>query len=248
MQARILAPLCRTHGSAPGSARTAWPAPSSHCHAWCVSVANSSRSDGAPPARWIRDIRAASSRASTSPEFMLCTPTGAAWCAASPASQTPPLPKLRARRHSNDATRRPVNLRRPRRAPGSPRRDQLVEPLHRCLVFRDVPNLESPAASSLLEGPVDARQVGIENDAHFGGKLPGRLDLVDGEDLARAMLGHLDASHPPHGRVVPVGADHIVRSDRRASHNDPLPSRDGIPGRRPGRASRPLPGGSRRPR
>ena len=48
--------------------------------------------------------RAASSRASTSPEFMLCTPTGAAWCAASPASQMPPLPKLRVRRHSNDAT------------------------------------------------------------------------------------------------------------------------------------------------
>ena len=33
--------------------------------------------------------------------FMLCTPTGAAWCAASPASQTPPLPKLRARRRAN---------------------------------------------------------------------------------------------------------------------------------------------------
>ena len=49
-------------------------------------------------------MRAASSRASTSPEFMLCTPTGAAWCAASPASQTPPLPKLRARRDSNNAS------------------------------------------------------------------------------------------------------------------------------------------------
>ena len=33
--------------------------------------------------------------------YMLCTPTGAAWCAASPASQTPPFPKLRARRRSN---------------------------------------------------------------------------------------------------------------------------------------------------
>ena len=85
-----------------GAPRPGVPAaPRSHCHASCVSVANSWRSDGAPPARWICEMRAANSRASTSPEFMLCTPTGAAWCAASPASQTPPLPKLRVRRRSN---------------------------------------------------------------------------------------------------------------------------------------------------
>jgi hypothetical protein len=58
----------------------------------------------AAPARRFRAMRAASSRASTSPEFMLCTPTGAAWCAASPASQMPPLPRLRAKRHSNNAS------------------------------------------------------------------------------------------------------------------------------------------------
>ena len=176
-------------------------------------------------------MRVASSRASTSPEFMLCTPTGAAWCAASPASQTPPLPKLRARRALEEGERRPVNLRRPRRPPGSPRGDQLLEPLHRWRVSRGVRDLKSPAASPLLEGPVDARQVWIENDAHLGGKLPRRLDLIDGEVLARAVLGHLDAGHPPHGRVVPVGADHIVRSDRLASHDDPLASRDGVAGR-----------------
>lgn len=69
-------------------------------------VAKSCRSDGASAARWICDMRAASSRASTRPEFMLCTPTGAAWCAASPASQTRPLPKLRVRRPVKDGVSR----------------------------------------------------------------------------------------------------------------------------------------------
>ncbi len=129
------------------------------------------------------------------------------------------------------AERRPVNLRRPRRVPGRPRGEQLLEALHRCLVFRCVLNLESPAASPLLEGPVDARQVRIENDAHFRGKLPRRLNLVDGEQLARAVFLHLDAGHPPYGRVVPVGADDVGRPDRLASHDHPLGTRDGVAAR-----------------
>ena len=71
MQVRILAPFCRTHGSAPGSARTTRPASRTDSHVSCVSVANCS-SDGAPAERWICDMRDASSRASTDPEFMLC--------------------------------------------------------------------------------------------------------------------------------------------------------------------------------
>src|SRR6266511_1519199 len=74
------------------------------------------------------------------------------------------------------AERRPVNLGRSRRVPGSPRGDQLFEPLHRCCVFRGVPDLESPPTPPLLEGPVDARQVWIDNHAHFRGKLPRGLD------------------------------------------------------------------------
>ena len=193
-------------------------------------------------------MRVASSRASTSPEFMLCTPTGGAWCAASPGEPDACLAEAPRDAALEQAERRPVNLRRPRRAPGSPRGDQLLEPRHRRLVFRGVLNLESPAASPVLEGPVDARQIRIENDAHFRGKLPRRLDLVDGEDLGRAMLLHLDAGHPPHGRVVPVGADDIGRPDRLASHDDPLASRDRVAGRDLIELSPPPPGEWPRPR
>ena len=95
-------------------------------------------------------------------------------------------------------------------------------------MFRGGPDLEAPPAASLLEGPVDTRQVGIKDDARFSRELTRRLDFVDGEDLRRAMLGHLDTSHPPHGRIALVGADDIRRSDRLASHDDPLGSRDGV--------------------
>ena len=44
-----------------------------------------------------------------------------------PGGPTPPLPKLRASRRAEHAQRRPVNLGRPRRAPGSPGSDQLLE-------------------------------------------------------------------------------------------------------------------------
>ena len=231
MQARILAPVCRTHGSAPGSARTSRPAPRSRCHASCVSVANSWRSDGAPPARWIRDHARRQLARFDQPRVHAVHADRSRLVRGVPGEPDASFAEAPRQAALEQAERRPVNLRRPRRAPGSPRGDQLLEPLHRWRVFRGVPDLESPAASPLLEGPVDARQVWIENDAHFRGKLPRRLDLVDGEDLARAMLLHLDAGHPPHGRVVPVGADHIGRSDRLASHDDPLASRDGVAGR-----------------
>ena len=93
MQVRILAPFCRTHRIC-ARKRAHHPAGLEDRFPFRASVA-SCRSDGAPAERWICDMRDASSRASSSPEFMLCTPTGGAWCAASPASHTPPLPKLR---------------------------------------------------------------------------------------------------------------------------------------------------------
>src|SRR5688572_11629381 len=98
-------------------------------------------------------------------------------------------------------------------------------------MFGGVPDLKSPPAPPFLEGPVDARQIWIDNHAHFRGELPCRLDLVDGEDLARAMLVHVEAGHSPHGRVVPVGSDHIGRLDRLTVHDEPLGSRDGVAGR-----------------
>lgn len=244
MQATILARASRTQGSAPGSARTSRPAgvpaarnsrgrveaPRSHCHASCVSVANSSSSDAAPRAQDPHHARRQLARFHQ-PRVHAMHADRSRLVRGVPGE--PDASFAEAPRHAalKQAERRPVNLRRPRRAPGSPRGDQLLEPLHRCLVSRGVLNLQSPAASPLLEGPVDARQAWIENDAHFRGKLPRRLDLVDGEDLARAMLLHLDAGHPPYGRVVPVGADDIGRPDRLASHDDPLGSRDGVAGR-----------------
>ena len=91
--------------------------------------------------------------------------------------------------------------------------------------------MKTPAASPFLQRPVDARQVRIENDAHFRGKFPRRLNLADGEGLARAIFLHFDAGQPPHERSKPVGADHIVWSYRLASHNNPFGSRNGVAGR-----------------
>ena len=248
MQARILAAVCRTHGSAPGSARTVRPAPRSHCHASCVSVANSWRSDGAPARA--QDPRYARRQLARfdQPRVHAVHADRSRLVRGVPGEPDASLAEAPRQAALEQAERRPVNLRRPRRAPGSPRGDQLLEPLHRCRVFRGVLDLESPAASPLLEGPVDARQVWIENDAHFGGKLPRRLDLVDGEDLARAMLRpsrcRPSAARPSRTRRRrshrPVGSSRFARRPTRFARRG---SRS-----RPGRASPPPPGGSRRPR
>ena len=81
----ILAAFSLTHGCAAESARTTLPAPTYLRQVSAISPANASSSAGVPSACRMRAMRTASSRASMRPEFMLCTPTGAAWCAASPA-------------------------------------------------------------------------------------------------------------------------------------------------------------------
>ncbi len=45
------------------------------------------------------------------------------------------------------------------------------------------------------------------------------------------MLLHLEAGHPPYGRVVSVGTNHVRRLDRLASGHDPLAPRHRVAAR-----------------
>ncbi len=103
-----------------------------------------------------------------------------------------PFPEASRQAAFEHSKRRPVDLRRLRRPPWGHRRRELLQPLHRRRVLRGVADLKSPAAPPFLERPVNARGLPVQHDARFGGKFAFRFDLVDGEELAAAVLLHRD--------------------------------------------------------
>ena len=159
---------------------------------------------------------------------MLCTATGGAWCAASPASHTPPCRSCAsgATRTTRVSTSKSASAAPCTREP-SPRSAARTAPsMSRA---RRRPTRIHPASS--LERPVDTRQVGIEDDA-LQQEAP-RLLRSRRWRRPAPRDGRPSRYQPSAARPNShlVGTDDIRRSDRLASHDEPLGSRDRIAGR-----------------